>query len=200
MGSTWFNKVTGYKSENSENVLFGEYILIASATSSNVTGIDGKHEYSDFLFCVGDYYDCFKEICATSAEFEGGTAKWKPSNKTPEGFIRTCRNALKNAMTITTFPEYYMLWVADDNKDPLGEILLKFEGFPGVKTMKFYDCQRIDSNNVNFIVNFMRFKTQILNYCKSEKKDLNIEIVKELVAKQYFYKVDEKILAIFKEN
>lgn len=102
MSSTYFRGVKIFKSEfvpwtsrpeSTETI----YAMIVDTAESNVRNYNGGLCWHEWVFKVGTYEQLMRIVCESSYDFEVGNCQWKPANKTPEGFIHTCRNAIKNA-------------------------------------------------------------------------------------------------------
>lgn len=180
MSSTWFKNIRAFKSKITTPYARDLYVMLAETAESNVIANDGSHVYQESFFLSGDYYEIMKEVCKMSYHFEGGELKWKPSNKTPEGFIRTNRKVLETAMETEELPYPVKFAYCCDNRE-LTQIFEVLASYPAVKLVCNYLGTQLESSNIITIYKIRAFLNELeANY--GRKATL-------LEAKEYAYQI-----------
>lgn len=169
MGSTYFRKVEVVKTEFypyldktfTDNV----YVVFFETAESNVRNYNGGLCWHKYIWKIGTYSEVMRDICRMSYEFEDGICQWKPANKTPEGFIHTCRKAIKDAVMQDKLNcEESFINTFDDG---INELLKKFGELDGVEYQTYFDNGGIlRSKDIVLMYSIKKF----VELCKEECK------------------------------
>lgn len=179
MSSTWIKSVKAFKTNDERKN--EKFVFFLETAESNVTSDNGGHVYHEWLFTSGDYFDVMRDVLKIAFDFEGGMAKWKPANKTPEGFIRTCRKALKNAFEVETLSLPVRFAYCDGDNKELKEIFEILAKYPSVKITYDYLGVHLESLEILAICKIRNFLDGLKrNYGKKAKL---------LEAKEYVFNV-----------
>ena len=201
MSSTYFRNVRVVKtvifpwknSNYTENI----YALFFETAESNVRNFNGGLCWHEWLYKVGTYESIMREVCHCSFDFETRCSQWKPANKTPEGFIHTCRNAIKNAAESATL-NHDERFIFINKKDAIAPIIEKIGELEGVDvSTSFDDYYAVRSSDIAL----MYWIDQFVGMCKDNYLHMTpIDFAKNYCNNENVYFNCEQIVALFKED
>jgi hypothetical protein len=121
------------------------YAVVDYATDSNCYNTDGTLAYHNSLLTVGDHWDVMHKVCRIAGYFEDGQCQWKPRQKTPEAYIKYCRNAINNA-TPGKLPKYFA--IAESSEIEYIEFYKILATLPEVITERWGETYCLETNDI----------------------------------------------------
>lgn len=203
MSATYFKNVKVFKKmyspfANSPEYKDSAYVMVVETAESNVRGPKNALCWHEWIFAIGTYSEIMRKVCSASYEFEICLAQWKPIQKTPEGFIHTCRNIIKNAEEKDTLHTSFNFICSEGENDPINELIVKMGEVEGLRLNKSFGSYALASNDIELIY----FANSFVRMCKDNYKNIPpIEFAKEYANRTGTIPFNcPKILNVFKNQ
>ena len=200
MSSTYFRKIevvkTSFHPYANLTITDDVFAVYFETAESNVRDYNGGLCWNKYVWKIGTYSELMRDICSMSYSFEDGGCKWKPANKTPEGFIHTCRKAIQDAVVqdkLNSEERFISTFDKDEN-----ELLKKLAELEGVEYQTYFDNGGVLLSKNIVLMYYIR---KFVEYCRDEKGVTPIEFAKQYFNKKGYISMNcTPLINLFKEE